>query len=82
MTAPVRKLTADDVCAFCWDQVTEHMRAALCALVGLPQTLALLDWYEIGKEYRALLRLAISDLIEHNASRQRAEWAQAGRVAA
>lgn len=77
MTATTRKLSADDVCAFCWAQVTEQTRAALCALASIPQSFALLEWFEIGNDQRHALRVELADLIEHNASRQRAEWARA-----
>ena len=76
MTAPARKLSADDVFAFSWSQVCEQTRGALCALSNLPTSYALLEWFELGDTARTLLRREIADLIEHNASRQRAEWAQ------
>lgn len=71
----VRKLSADDVCAFCWDQLCEQTRGAVCVLARLPQTLSLLEWYELNSDQRSALRLEIADLIEHNASRQRVEYA-------
>ena len=81
MTAP-RKLTADDVCAFCWDHASQHLRAGICALASLNQNLAILDWYELGESDHVKLRIELADVIEHNASRQRAEWCQRARAAA
>ena len=69
-----RKLSADSVCAFCWSHICEQTRGAICALARVPTTLCLLEWYELGTDHRAALRLEIADLIEHNASHQRVEW--------
>lgn len=70
-----RKLRADDVAAFCWAHLHEHTRGALCALAHVPETLSLLEWYELSHDRRALLRFELADLVEHNASSQRVEYA-------
>lgn len=69
-----RKLSADSVCAYVWAHTCEQTRGALCACASLPDSLALLEWYELGNDHRAALRPVIADIIESNASRQRAEW--------
>ena len=74
MTAP-RTLSADSVCAYTWIYSPKCYRRNLCALAHLPEELADLDWYELGIDARAALRSEIADIIEANASRQRAEWA-------
>lgn len=73
MTAP-RKLSADSVCAYVWQHTDEQMRACLCSLGNISDVAAILDWYELGKVEQAALRAELGDLIEENASRQRAEW--------
>jgi len=73
MTA--RRLSADSVCAYVWAHTCEQTRGALCACAALPDSLALLEWFELGTEHRAALRGVIADVIEVNASRQRDEWA-------
>jgi hypothetical protein len=73
MTVP-RNISASHVCAYVWSLVNEEMRAALCALAGLSDVAALLDWYELGSVEQAALRAELADLIEASASRQRAEW--------
>lgn len=72
MTA--RNLSADSVCAYVWSLVDERMREALCALASVNNLNAIMYWYELGDSERAALRVQLADLIEHNASHQRAEW--------
>lgn len=76
-----RKIKADDVCAYTWRHASEQARGSLCALAGLADSFGLLEWYELGHDQRAALRAEIADLIEANASRQRAEWATTDRAA-
>ena len=73
MTA-ARKLSADTVCAYVWALVDERLREALCAIASVNSLNAIMDWYELGPGEQAALRVQLADLIEHNASRQRAEW--------
>lgn len=73
MTA--RKLSADSVCAYVWAHTCEQTRGALCACASLNDSLALLEWYELGDDHRAALRAQIAEIIEANASRQRVEYA-------
>lgn len=80
MTA--RTLKIDDVCACVWERSLKQFRGGCCALVSLDQRLALLDWYELSEDQRAKLRPTIAEIIEGNASRQRAEWCQKARAAA
>ena len=68
-----RSLSADAVSAFCWDHASKHLRAGICACASLDQNFSLLDWYEIGVAERLRLRHELADIIEHNASAQRAE---------
>jgi len=70
-----RRLSADDVCAYVWGHSSENFRASLCALAAINQSNALLEWFELGVVERQLLRMEIADVIEANASRQRAEYA-------
>ena len=70
-----RKLSADSVCAYVWAHTCEQTRGALCACASLPDSLALLEWFELGNDNRAALRHEIAEIIDANASRQRAEWA-------
>ncbi len=77
-----RKLSIDSVAAFAWGYVNKQYRASLCALASLPDELSILDWYEIGEAERVKLRVELADIIEHNASRQRAEWCQKARAVA
>lgn len=72
MTA--RKLSSDDVCAYIWAHTLEETRGALCACASLPDSLALLEWYELNRDHQAALRAQLADVIEANASRQRAEY--------
>ena len=74
MTAP-RTLKADHVCAYTWVYSPACYRRTLCALAGIHEEQSTLDWYELGEDVRAALRPVIADIIEANASRQRAEWA-------
>lgn len=71
-----RKLSADSVCAYVWAHTCEQTRGALCACASLPDSLALLEWFELGDDHRAALRHEIAEIIDANASRQRAEWAE------
>lgn len=80
MTA--RTLALDAVCACVWEKSYKQFRGGCCALNSLDQNLALLDWYELAEHERAKLRPTIAEIIEGNASRQRAEWCQKARAAA
>ncbi len=73
MTA--RRIAADDVCAYVWAHTCDKTRAALCACASLPVSLAIFEWYELNRDQQAALRGQIADVIEANASRQRAEYA-------
>lgn len=77
-----RKLSADDVCSYVWLHMIQETRGALAANAGISDLHALLEWYEIGPAERDKLRPVLADLIEANASRQRAEWCKAKGVAA
>ena len=70
-----RTLSADSVCAYVWGHTLEQTRGALCACASISTSLALLEWYELNRDLQAVLRAQIADIIEANASRQRAEWA-------
>ena len=70
-----RKLSIDSVCAYVWDHTCEQTRGALCACASISTSLALLEWYELDRDAQAALRGVIADVIEANASRQRAEYA-------
>jgi len=70
-----RRIAADDVCAYVWSHTLDTTRGALCACASLPSSLALLEWYELNRDQQAALRGQIADVIEANASRQRAEYA-------
>lgn len=80
MTA--RKLSADAVCAYVWAHTCEQTRGALCACASLPDSLALLEWFELGNDHRAALRHEIAEIIDANASRQREEWCKKARAVA
>lgn len=73
MTA--RKLSADFVYAWAWAMICEQKRGALCACASISTTFALLEWYELPRDAQAALGAQIADVIESNASRQRAEYA-------
>lgn len=79
MNVPIRSvlMRADDVCAYLWSRQSVDDRQELTCATGLSDSVALLDWYELGHAERIPLMSAMVREIEARASLQRQQRRQA-----